>query len=165
MKNMKKKICAALVILMLACTVCYGATSEDMSVYVRIDVFDAMMDAFMSEIRLMNEQLRGEIRALGARIDGVETSLNARIDGVETSLNARMDKVETSLNARIDGVERRMSTLETMIYWILATLSAALAALALTPYMKELRKPSITLEDVSKLIEENNVKLLKSLQA
>ena len=34
MKNMKKKICAALVILMLACTVCYGATSEDMSVYV-----------------------------------------------------------------------------------------------------------------------------------
>ena len=176
MKKMKEKICTTLVILMLACTVCYGATSEDMNVYVRKDVFDAKMDAFMSEIRLMNEQLRGEFRALGAkidgvetslnaRIDGVETSLNARIDGVETSLNARMDKVETSLNARIDGVERRMSTLETMIYWILATLSAALAALALTPYMKELRKPSITLEDVSKLIEENNVKLLKSLQA
>ena len=183
MKKMKEKICTTLVILMIACTVCYGATSEDMSVYVRKDVFDAKMDAFMSEIRLMNEQLRGEIRALGARIDGVETSLNARIDGVETSLNARIDGVETSLNSRmdkmetslnsrmdrmenrIDGVERRMSTLETMIYWILATLSAALAALALTPYMKELRKSSITLEDVSKLIEENNVKLLKSLQA
>ena len=124
----RKTIMAAL-LLMLMTNSCYGAVSED--IYVRKDVFDAKMEAFMAEIRLMNEQLRGEIRELGSRID---------------------------------GVEKRMSTLEIMIYWILGTLSVAFAVLALAPYLKEIRKPSITLNDVRRLIEENNALLEKKFQ-
>ncbi|MBQ6919910.1 MAG: hypothetical protein IJQ74_06225 [Synergistaceae bacterium] len=111
----RKTIMAAL-LLMLMTNSCYGAVSED--IYVRKDVFDAKMEAFMAEIRLMNEQLRGEIR---------------------------------ELSSRINGVEKRMSTLEIMIYWILGTLSVAFAVLALAPYLKEIRKPSITLNDVRRL--------------
>ena len=125
---MRKTIMAAL-LLMLMTNSCYGAVSED--IYVRKDVFDAKMEAFMAEIRLMNEQLRGEIR---------------------------------ELSSRIDGVEKRMSTLEIMIYWILGTLSVAFAVLALAPYLKEIRKPSITLNDVRRLIEENNTLLEKKFQ-
>ncbi|MBQ3458451.1 MAG: hypothetical protein IJG30_05775 [Synergistaceae bacterium] len=125
---MRKTIMAAL-LLMLIANSCYGAVSED--IYVRKDVFDAKMEAFMAEIRLMNEQLRGEIRELGSRID---------------------------------GVEKRMSSLEIMIYWILGTLSVAFAVLALAPYLKEIRKPSITLNDVRRLIEENNALLEKKFQ-
>ena len=124
----RKTIMAAL-LLMLMTNSCYGAVSED--IYVRKDVFDAKMEAFMAEIRLMNEQLRGEIR---------------------------------ELSSRIDGVEKRMSTLEIMIYWILGTLSVAFAVLALAPYLKEIRKPSITLNDVRRLIEENNALLEKKFQ-
>ena len=125
---MRKTIMAAL-LLMLIANSCYGAVSED--IYVRKDVFDAKMEAFMAEIRLMNEQLRGEIREIGSRID---------------------------------GVEKRMSSLEIMIYWILGTLSVAFAVLALAPYLKEIRKPSITLNDVRRLIEENNTLLEKKFQ-
>ena len=125
---MRKTIMAAL-LLMLIANSCYGAVSED--IYVRKDVFDAKMEAFMAEIRLMNEQLRGEIREIGSRID---------------------------------GVEKRMSSLEIMIYWILGTLSVAFAVLALAPYLKEIRKPSITLNDVRRLIEENNALLEKKFQ-
>ena len=125
---MRKTIMVAL-LLMLMTNSCYGAVSED--IYVRKDVFDAKMEAFMAEIRLMNEQLRGEIREIGSRID---------------------------------GVEKRMSSLEIMIYWILGTLSVAFAVLALAPYLKEIRKPSITLNDVRRLIEENNALLEKKFQ-
>ena len=124
-----RKIIMAALLLMLMTNSCYGAVSED--IYVRKDVFDAKMEAFMAEIRLMNEQLRGEIR---------------------------------ELSSRINGVEKRMSTLEIMIYWILGTLSVAFAVLALAPYLKEIRKPSITLNDVRRLIEENNALLEKKFQ-
>ena len=143
---MVKKIITMLILLLMMSSATFGAVSEDMSVYVRKDVYDAKMEAFMSEIRLMNEQVKSEIRALSSRIDGIEVSLNTRID----------------------SVEKRMSNLEVMIYWILGTLSVAFAALALAPYLKDIRKPFVTLEDVKRLIEEqlekNNAELRKSIQ-
>ena len=51
--NMRKAI--VLIFLMMLCSCAYGAASGD--AYVRQDVFDAKMEAFMAEIRLMNEQL------------------------------------------------------------------------------------------------------------
>ena len=162
-----RKVCVLVLawVFMLG-TASYGAVSDD--VYVRKDVFDAKMEAFMAEIRLMNEQVRSDIRELNSKIDGVERSLNSRIDGVETSLNARIDRVETRIDrveTRIDSVEKRMSSLETMIYWILATLSVSFAVLALAPYFRDFRKPSFTLDDVKRLIEENNTRLAEKYQA
>ena len=136
----RKTIMAAL-LLMLMTNSCYGAVSED--IYVRKDVFDAKMEAFMAEIRLMNEQSRNEMRSM-------EASINTRIDKLETRID-RLDTRIDMLDMKIDGVEKRMSTLEIMIYWILGTLSVAFAVLALAPYLKEIRKPSITLNDVRRL--------------
>ena len=77
-------------------------TSNDNGVFIREDVFNARMDAFMAEIRLGNEKLRNE---LSSKIDGVQNSLNSKIDNVQSSLNAKIDNVQSSLNSKIDGVQ------------------------------------------------------------
>ena len=184
---MKKVYVLVMIHLLVFGTACYGAVSDD--VYLRRDVFEAKMDAFMSEIRFMNEQLRGEIREvnakidtveknlnaridsveknLNARIDSVEKNLNARIDSVEKNLNARIDGVEKHLNARIDGVDARVDDLRNDIYLGLVILGIVVS----WPKLKEAAQkwgkstPSITLEDVKRLIEENNARMSGKAQA
>ena len=149
---MKKLLLAIAIICTLSGTA-LGTTSEDMSVYVRQDVFNARMEAFMAEIRLGNEQLRTEIRELSGRIDGLEK----RMDDNQTATTNRINDVQITLSSRIDD-------LKTMIYWGLSILGLilgfAIFAPALGEFLRELRKPSITLEDVERLI---NTKL-KSTQ-
>ena len=135
-----KKLFLAVTLIVTIATAALGAVSEDMNVYVRQDVFEARMEAFMAEIRFGNEQLRGDIKELNGRIDG----LNGRIDGI---------------SGRMDGLEKRMSGLETTVYWILGLLSFVVAAIALTPLLKEIHKPQITLDDVRRLIEEHDIQL------
>ena len=126
-----------IVFMLILCVpgVCFGASSEDISVYVRYDVFSARMDAFMSEIRLMNEQLRSEIKQ-----DVQE--INARIDAT---------------NARLDVTNARLDDLYTMVYWGLALMGIFVGLIAFTPafvnMFQNIRKPSVTLEQVERLIE------------
>ena len=115
-----KRILIVLMLLLSSVSASYAA-SEDMSVYVRQDVFDAKMEKFMAEIKLMNGETLSEIR---------------------------------SLNSRMDSLEKRMSSLEVMIYWVLGTLGVAFAALALSPYLNNLRKQSLTIDMVNDLIAE-----------
>ncbi len=104
-----KIIIFTLITLLLFVPACNAAVSEDMSVYLRKDVFEAKMDAFMSEIRLMNEQTRGEIRALSERLDGKISALSSRVDGLESKVDAKIDSLETKLNTRIDGLEAKVN--------------------------------------------------------
>ena len=73
-----KKILLAVVLILVAASGCYGAASDD--VYLRRDVFEAKMDAFMAEIRLGNEQIRREMNdrfnVLDRKIDNVKTELH-----------------------------------------------------------------------------------------
>ena len=57
--NMKKFLIAILITVAVS-TAVLGATSNDIQkgIYLRQDVFEAKMDAFIAEIRLMNQQLR-----------------------------------------------------------------------------------------------------------
>ena len=140
-----KKLLLAIAIICTLSGATLGATSEDVSVYVRQDVFNARMEAFMAEIRLGNEQLRTEIRELSGRIDGLEK----RMDDNQTATTNRINDVQITLSSRIDD-------LKTMIYWGLSILGLilgfAIFAPALGEFLRELRKPSITLEDVERLI-------------
>ena len=128
-----KKLLIMLVILLSISGISFGATSED--VYVRYDVFSARMDGFMSEIRLMNEQLRSEIK------QDVQ-AINARIDAT---------------NARLDVTNARLDDLYTMVYWGLALMGIFVGLIAFTPafvnMFQNIRKPSVTLEQVERLIE------------
>ena len=134
---MKKLLLAVLCLSMLSPA--YGA-SED--VYVRQDVFDAKMEALFS-------RLHGELEALGNKING-------RID----TLSARMDGNFMALSNRIDGLEKRVEDTHNFLYYLLVVF----AAIVLLPYInkwweerkerKEAAQPSITLDDVKRLIAE-----------
>ncbi len=129
---MKKKILTALILACLLSSSAYGSASED--IYIRQDVFDAKMEAFMNEIR-------GEFQVINAKF---------------AALDKRIDDLQISTSNRIDD-------LKTIIYWGLSILGLLIAFAIFGPsfgeFLRNLRKPSFTLEDVRRLIEENNVRL------
>ena len=172
---MRKIFCAVLMMFVM-CSVSFGA-SEDMSVYVRQDVFDAKMETLLTRIE-------GKIDALSERIDGVEKSLSERIDGLEKKMDARFEGVEkrmdvmdkriddgfNGMNKRIDeglsGVNKRIDDTHNFLYLILVLLGVMLAVPFINKYWdfhKEHRTPAVTLEDVKRLITEaiaeNNAKI------
>ena len=139
-----KKILIAALLAITASTAAFGATSSD--VYLRQDVFEAKMDAFMAEIRLMNEQTRSELRK---EIQDTKTELNEKIQANTTAIQ--------QTNARIDVTNARLESLITMVYWGIALLGILITLAAVAPsivqVLKGLSKSKITLEDVERLID------------
>lgn len=125
-----KKFLIALIFAFTISASAFGATSHDIhgDVYLRQDLFEAKMDTFMAEIRLMNEQLRSEIK----------------------------QEIQAT-NSRIDATNARIDDLYTMVYWGLALMGIILAFSAAVPYLVKLFnnifQPRFTLEDVEKLID------------
>ena len=194
-----KKIFVTMIFILLMQSVSLGATSvqsEDMSVYVRQDVFDAKMEAlfnrlhselveFRSEIKTEMSEIRGDIKALSEKIDGVNKSLNEKIDGVNKSLtekidgvnkslSEKIDGVEAKLSARIDGIDKRIDELDKRIddlrngFYVGIVVFGTLLGLPIFNKLYSERKAqkeksSFTLEDVKRLIEENNIMLRQNL--
>ena len=158
-----KKLFFALVLLCIMCSASH-AVSEDMSVYVRQDVFDAKMEMLFLRLHGEIENLGTRIEALSARIDaldkkidGVDRSLSEKIDGVNRSLSEKIDGVNRSLSARIDGVDKRIEDTHTFVYWILVLFGA----IFLMPFVnkfwefyRERRTPALTVEDVQRIVNE-----------
>ena len=162
---MKKFLTATLIAIVIS-TAAFGATSND--VYLRQDVFEAKMDAFMAEIRLMNEQTRSELRKeiqntkteLNEKIQGTKTELQKEIQDTKTELNEKIQTNTTAIlqtNARIDVTNARLESLITMVYWGIALLGILITLAAVAPsivqVLKGLSKSKITLEDVERLID------------
>ena len=193
---MKKLIVLLLVQLLVFGTACYGAGSDD--VYVRKDVFEAKMEAFMTEIR---GEFQVKIDALSRRVDDNYHSLEKRIDDLEKrtddkfiNLEKRIDDLEKRTDDKFINLEKRMndnySNLEKRMDNNYYSLDARISDLRNGMYLglvlfgtvvglpffnkwreekqkekEEQRRPSITLEDVMRLIEEHDAKLSgKTLQ-
>ena len=138
-----KKIIIATLIAIVASTAAFGAISND--VYLRQDVFEAKMDAFMAEIRLMNEQTRSELRK---EIQDTKTELNEKIQANTTAIQ--------QTNARIDVTNARPESLITMLFWEIALLGLLISLVAVVPSIVQSHKnskPSLTIEDVERLID------------
>ncbi|MBR1437506.1 MAG: hypothetical protein IJ587_03115 [Synergistaceae bacterium] len=140
-----KKICVLLLVQLLVFgTASYGAVSEDMSVYLRKDVFDAKIEALFSRLHAEIGEVRGDIKALSTRVDGIDK--------------------------RMDSLDKRIDDLRNGIYLWLVAIGLLIAWPKLIEKFQNWgkSKPSITLEDVKRLIEEqlekNNAELRKSIQ-
>ncbi|MBQ3645882.1 MAG: hypothetical protein II960_04690 [Synergistaceae bacterium] len=142
-----KKVLAATLLIFMFSSLSYGAVSEDSSIYVRQDVFDAKTEALF-------ERLHGEITTLSAKIDNNFEKLSAKIDSNFAVLSGRID----ALSGRIDGMDYKIDVLQTVVYWGLGILSFLVASFVLAPIVggivQNLRKPSFTIDDVKKLISE-----------
>ena len=159
-------------------------TSND-NMYIREDVFNARMDAFITEIRLENEKLRNE---LNSKIDGVQNSLNSKIDSVQVSLNSKIEGYQAQnerqfseirgeimvLSTRMDNLDTRMSDLQNSISWsfTLATIFVAVIGIitslfiAFAPsvwsFIKRKRQPSLSTDDVKSLVAQQVSEALKN---
>lgn len=145
-------------------------TSNDTGVYIREDVFNARMDAFMAEIRLENEKLRNELTAkmnekfgqLDAKIDGTETSLNAKIEGYQ----ARNEQQFLVLSTRMDNLDTRISDLQNTMSWGFTLIAVFIAVVgiitsvfvAFAPsiwsYVRRKRQPELSRNDVKSIVAE-----------
>ena len=133
-----RKLLIALALICTLSAAALGAESQDMSVYVRQDVFNTRMDKFDTKLN----QLHDDIQRLNTAI--------LLLDGKVEALNARINDNQAATSARIDD-------LKTIIYWGLSILGLilgfAIFAPALGDFLHKLFKPSITLEDVERLID------------
>ena len=144
---------ATVLLLMLSMTgLCYGAASEDMSVYLRKDVFDAKMEAFMTEIR-------GEFQVVNTKLD----ALSRRVDDNYNNLSRRIDDNYHSLDTKISDVRNGMYLLF-VVLGIIVSLPIVQKTLQSHEAQKESKQQFVTLEDVKRLIAENNAELKRSLQ-
>ena len=137
-------------------------TSNDNSVFIREDVFNARMDAFMAEIRLENEKLRNE--------------LNSKIENYQAQNERQFSELRGEirvLSTRMDGLDNRMADLQNLISWSF-TLSAAFIAvigiiisvfIAFAPsiwsFVRRKRQPDLSREDVKSLVAEQVSEALK----
>ena len=143
---MRKIITVAMLLLMVS-TASFGAVSDD--VYVRKDVFDAKMEALFSRLHAEIGEVRGDIKALSERID----------------------RNFDTLSARMNGLDKRMDDQQHYLYLVLVLLGIIVALPAVQKMLqwneerKDSRKPSITLEDFERLMEEYEAKRLKTIQA
>ncbi len=137
-------------------------------IYVRKDVFDARMDRLemmlekttveiksyvdksMAEIRTYVDKSTGETKSYVEKAVG---EIKAEIGEVRNDvrvLTARVDTLEQTLGARIGAVENTLS-------WWIALFAAFIAITAfISPvlaFFKKLFQPSVTLEDVQRLID------------
>ena len=114
-----KKFIFVLLLLLLMPVKAHAEISND--VYLRRDVFEAKMDAFMAEIRLMNEQTRRE-----------------------------MDKRFSEVNEKIGRLDERTEATKTSVYWGFTILGiVVVVAPAFLEYIKSLRKPHFTLDEMN----------------
>ena len=153
---MRKFVIVMLMLLLMTAGASYGAVSEDMSVYVRKDVFEVYMQNINAKFDMIMEELKEQKRMIADLSDRV-ANLSGRVDG---------------LDKRMDSLDKRIDDLRNGIYlWLVA-----IGLVVSWPKLKEtVRKwanstPSITLEDVKqlidqRLIEENNARMSGKVQA
>ena len=176
-----RKFVIPAVFVLLMCNICWGAASEDMNVYLRKDVFEARMDAFMKEMRGEFQVMNAKLEALSQRMDDNYRNLEQKIDDNRRNLEQKIDDNRRNLEQKIDSnyhnleqridnnyhsLDTRISDVRNDVYLGLVILGIIVSLPIVQKMLSsmEVKRQMITLEDVKRLIEENNAELRKSLQ-
>ena len=174
-----KKIILTMIFVVWVCSCSYGAVSDD--IYVRKDVFEVEMkninsklDNILNElasqrkeintltqsVAVLSERVDGNFVTLSERIDGNFATLSGRIDGNFATLSGRIDGNFATLSGRIDGLEKRIDTTNTFLYYLLVLIGAMMVLPFFNKWWesreekKQAAAPTITLDDVKRLIAE-----------
>ena len=136
----------ALVIMLLFGTASYGAVSDD--VYVRRDVFEVYMQnltANQERILQKLDNLEGKISDMSDRL----SNLSGRVDG---------------LDKRIDELDKRIDDLRNGIYLWMVAIGLVISWPKVQNLLQKFGNstPSITLEDIERLIDRKLSELPRS---
>lgn len=145
---MRKAI--TVILLLLASSASYGAVSED--VYVRRDVYGVQMSVINEKLDMILEQMKEFQEELQEQRKDI--AVQTRVIAV---MSERIDRNFDTLSARIDGLDKRMDNQQNYLYLVLVILGIIVALPTVQKLLQSLadRKPTITLEDVRRLIEES----------
>ena len=162
-----RRVCVLIFVQLLVFgTACYGAVSEDMSVYVRKDVFEVYMQGVNSKLDMLIEQMKEFREELKAQRKEFQEEFKAQRQDI-----SELTRAVSVLSTRIDGLDARMGDLRNDIYLGLGVLGIIFGLPAVQKMFekraekKSAAQPSLTIEDVMRLIEEHDAKLSgKTLQ-
>ena len=149
---MKKFIWVLILVLTLAVPAS-AANSDD--IYLRRDVFEAKMDAFMAEIKLMNQNMRSELKQDINELSKAVSVLSERTNRNFDTLSARIDR----LDARIDGTNTRIDDLRNGLYLWLVVITAFISFFGVVvawPKVKDFmtaQRNTLTVQDVERIID------------
>lgn len=148
------KAIITLLILLTMSVASNGAVSGDMNEYVRKEVYDVQMQV-----------LNANMERILQKLDVLEVKVGDLTNGVSV-MSERIDRNFETLSARIDGLDARMGDLRNDIYLGLVILGILVGVPSVQKWYERLKasRPAITLEDVKRLIEENNAELMKTLK-
>ena len=109
---------------------------------------------------------------LRSEIQGMRTEILQEMDKRFKEVDKRFDEVNERFNRverRIDVLEERTEGLKTSVYWGLTFMGIILAMIVFAPTLVKIFqiifRPSVTLEDVQRLIEANNANLFQNIQS
>ena len=138
-----------MLLIFLLSSISFGAVSEDMSVYLRKDVFEAKIEALFNRLHAEIGTLKTELRS---EIGSLRTELKSEIGDLRGDVRA--------LSARIDGLEKRVDDMHDYVYWFIVAFLAVLALPFFNRWLerREEKKTEsfVTLEKVKRLIAEAN---------
>ena len=163
-----KNLLLALFITISTATSAFGSVSEDINVYVRKDVYEAHQQSINSKLNMILEQMKVQREEQKEQINelrGEMKELREELKAQRKDIN-ELARVVSVLSTRIDGLDARMGDQQNYIYLVLVILGI-IVALPTVQKMLQARtdRSWATLEDVMRLIEENNSKTSGKVQA
>ena len=110
-----------------------------------------------SALGVLSERVDGNYATLSQKIDSNYATLSQKIDSNYATLSQKIDGNHLSLSKRMEGLEARIGDAQHYIYVVIVLLGIIMAFPTVQKFMewRDSRKPSITLEDVKRLIEES----------
>ena len=161
-----RKIILALMIVLSSVSISSGAASEDMSVYVRKDVFEVHMQNINTNMEKILEELKAQRKDI-TELSRAVSVLSTRVDGLEAKMDTRINGLERKLDARIDDLRNGLYLWITVITVIFAYIEIRRKRQERGD-AKEVSAPTITLEEIKNLVRqmiaENNAALRRNAQ-
>ena len=136
--------------------------------YVRKEVFDARMDRMemllektVLEIKSYVEKTTGETKAY---VEKTTAETKSYVEQATGEIKAEI----VELRNEIKVLNTRVASLEYVIGWGIGVFAVILALAAIIPafvaFIKKLFKPSVTFEDVERIINESSARLIAELR-
>ena len=144
---MMRKVLVVIALILMMSTASNGGVSEDMSVYVRRDVFEVYLQSMNANM----ERMLQRFDRIDQRLDRLDKSVNDLAQTVAL-LSGRVD----GLDKRMDSLNSRIDDLRNGIYLWLMLISVLIAWPKVRDKLPKWGNsaPSLTLEDVNRLLDE-----------
>ena len=163
------KYIITLIMLLIMSVPSEGAISGDMSEYVRKDVFEVQMQSVNAKLDMILDgmkELREELKEIRAEQKSQRNDIS-RLSNTVSGLTARIDGLDARMTDNVQNLGSRIDDMKQYIYLVLVLLGIVIVLPSVQKFLewRDSRKPSVTLEEVKRLIEANNAELLKSIRS